>query len=313
MRATILSVFLIAVIAIFSFTKPKKPIQDLNGMKKALKIGYSYVPSGKTLIDGDTIGCQGFFMMKEEVSNLSYKEYLFDLRKNGKMDEYKAAQVDSSKWSSGQILAPKYVQHYFNHPAYKLYPVVNVSREQAEKYCEWLTQIWRRNTGNETIVFRLPTRTEFLRAANGSSITRPYAWNSPYLKNGAGNFQCNFLTIGEGAISRDPETGKLIVRDHSFGFPGNSAEGSADFTAPVRSFSPNEFGIYNLNGNVAEMVSGQNLAVGGDWNSPGFDIRNQSTKKFTEANPMVGFRPVMTFVESSKSEKGSRGSSEKMK
>jgi formylglycine-generating enzyme required for sulfatase activity len=264
-------------------------------MKKVMKSGYAYVPSGFTLIDKDSVSCQGFFMMKEEVSNFSYREYLFDLKKNNRSEDYKQALPDTTKWNTSSFALSKYVQYYFSHPAYRQYPVVNVSKQQAEKYCEWLTRVWRKNTGNESIVFRLPTRAEFLRAANGSSIDRPYSWNSPYIRREDGKFQCNFLSIGAGAISRD-STGKLVVKDFPMDYLAQGAD-FADLTAPVRSFWPNEYGIYNLNGNVAEMISDGNLAVGGDWYSPGFDIRNQSTKKFTEANPTVGFRPVMTFVE----------------
>ena len=297
MKTALLSISSIIVAILFSFSKPKKPVLDLEGMKKALKSGYAYVPSGKTMVEGDSVSCQGFFIMKEEVSNFSYREYLFDLKKSNP-GEYNQALPDTAKWNTSSFALPKYVQYYFSHPAYRQYPVVNVSKIQAEKYCEWLTQVWRKNTGNESIVFRLPTRAEFLRAANGSSIDRPYAWNSPYIRRGDGTFQCNFLAIGAGAIARD-STGKLVVKNFPMDY---LAEGSdnADLTAPVRSFWPNEYGIYNLNGNVSEMVADGNLAVGGDWNSPGYDIRNQSTKKFTEANPMVGFRPVMTFLESSK-------------
>lgn len=299
MKTPFLPIISIIALALFAFAKPKKPIRDLDGMKKIMKSGYSYVPSGVTLVDGDSVSCQGFFMMKEEVSNLSYKEYLFDLKKNNRTEEYQLALPDTSKWVSSTFRLQKYVQHYFNHPAYSQYPVVNITKAQAEKYCEWLSAVWRQNTGNESIVFRLPTRTEFLRAANGSSITRPYSWNSPYLRKGDGTFQCNFLNIGAGSISRDTTTGKLIVKPIHLDYIGEGSD-PADLTAPVRSFWPNEFGLYNLNGNVSEMISEGNLAVGGDWNSPGYDIRNQSTKKFTEASPTVGFRPVMTFVESQK-------------
>jgi len=296
MKTTFLSISLIAITILFSFAKPKKPITDLDGMKKALKLGYSYIPSGFVLEDGKTVSCQGFFMMKEEVSNLSYKEYLSDLKKNNQMEAYTLALPDTAKWHSKYAYTDKYVDYYFAHPAYRNYPVVNVSKAQAEKYCEWLSEVWRKKTGNESIVFRLPTRAEFLRAANGSSIERPYAWNSPYLQRLDGQAQCNFMAIGAGAISRDT-TGKLIVQDFEFDYMAFPNYDSADLTAPVRSFWPNEYGIYNLNGNVSEMISEGNIAVGGDWHSPGYDIRNQSTKKFTEANPMVGFRPVMTFVE----------------
>ncbi len=299
MKTTLTSISLITIAILFSFSKPKKTILNLEGMKKALKSGYAYVPSGYTLIDNDSVSCQGFFMMKEEVSNFSYREYLFDLKQNNRSEDYKQALPDTTKWNTSSFALSKYVQYYFNHPAYRQYPVVNVSKLQAEKYCEWLTRVWRKNTGNESIVFRLPTRAEFLRAANGSSLNRPYSWNSPYIRKEDGKFQCNFLSIGAGAISRD-STGKLLVVKNfpmDYLAPGSDC---ADLTAPVRSFWPNEYGIYNLNGNVSEMISDGNLAVGGDWNSPGFDIRNQSTKKFTEANPTVGFRPVMTFLEGSK-------------
>lgn len=281
---------------LISLKEPKNPITSLSGMKKIMKDGYSYIPSGKTVIEKDTVSCQGFFMLKSEVSNMDYKQYLWDLKQNGKTEEYQAALIDSMKWNSNGFSLEKYVQYYHNHPAYRKYPVVNLTREQAEKYCEWLTLVWRKNTGNKSLVLRLPTRAEFLRAANGNDLNRPYAWSSPYLRRSDGQFQCNFLSIGAGAISRDPESGKLIVMNTPVDFLAGGAD-YADLTAPVISFWPNEFGIYNLNGNVSEMVAEQNIAVGGDWNSPGYDIRNESTKKFTEANPMVGFRPVMTFVE----------------
>lgn len=296
MKTTLLLAAIPLCIFLLSLNKPRKSITTLSEMKKALKEGYAYVPSGKTLIGKDTVSCQGFFMMKGEVSNLNYREYLADLKKNAKPEEYLAALADSSQWNGKQFSLAKYQQYYSNHPAYNQYPVVNLTREQAEKYCEWLTKVWRKKTGNETLIFRLPTRAEFLRAANGSALHRPYAWNSPYLRSSDGKLQCNFLAIDGGAISRDPESGKFIVINTPIDYLAEGAH-YADITAPVYSFWSNEFGIYNLNGNVSEMVSGQNLAVGGDWNSPGYDIRNESVKNFTEANPTVGFRPVMTFVE----------------
>jgi formylglycine-generating enzyme required for sulfatase activity len=300
MKGFYTSIFtLLGTILFLSSAKPKKPISDLEGMKNASRDAFSYIPAGKTLVDGDTITCEQFFISKREVSNLNYQEYLDDLKKSGKIEAYRSALVDSAKWNSNYFRGEKYVTHYFNHKAYKNYPVVNLTRQQAEKYCEWLTQIWRNYTKNQSIVVRLPKRAEFLRASNGSSLDRPYAWNSPYIRTEKGKMMANFLQIDGGCISRDTLTGKLILATNAFDYIGNGGQ-FADVTAPVESYFPNEFGIFHLNGNVSEMVSEQNIAVGGDWNSPGFDIRNQSVKKFTEANPMVGFRPVMTFLESSK-------------
>lgn len=300
MRTTILSLFLIAISLFFSFSKPKYSVPNLGKMKKTLKQVCVYIPPGKTVVDSSTVLCAGFFMSKTEICNSQYTEYLLYLKKRGKMNEYNAALPDTAKWHNWggyNFKNTKYTDYYFNHPAYRDYPVVNITREQAEHFCEWLTERWRNYSGNETVLFRLPTRAEFLRAANGSSLDRPYAWSSPYLRNDKGKFQGNFLTIGAGIISRDTLSGKLIVMSTPYDLLGNGGS-YADITAPVQSYWPNEFGIYHLNGNVAEMVEEKGIAVGGDWTSPGYDIRNQSTKKFTEANPTVGFRMVMTFVES---------------
>ncbi len=292
---------IISVLALFilSFAKPKKPIQDLKSMKKALKIGYEYVPTGQIRYEGDTITVQGFFMYRNEISNFDYLEYLAALKLAGKTEEYIVALPDTLGWRTPLAFGEKYVDYYLRHPAYRDYPVVNITKAQAEKYCEWLTQVWRIKTGNETIVFRLPKREEFLKATYGNSMERTYSWNSPYILNEKGKAQCNFLTIGSGSIARDTITGELVVNrslGEEYGVTGSSSD-FADITAPANSYLPNEFGLYHLNGNVSEMVAEDGIAVGGDWYSPGYDIRNLSTKAFTKPNPTVGFRVVMTFVE----------------
>ena len=66
--------------------------------------------------------------------------------------------------------------------------------------------------------------------------------------------------------------------------------------AKAESYYPNEFGFYNLNGNVSEMISDSEKAVGGDWTCPGYDVRIESEKEFKEAHPTVGFRVVATYL-----------------
>lgn len=48
-------------------------------------------------------------------------------------------------------------------------------------------------------------------------------------------------------------------------------------------FYPNEFGIYNIIGNAAEMVAERGIAKGGSYNDPGFDIRIENEKKYEYA------------------------------
>ena len=57
---------------------------------------------------------------------------------------------------------------YFNHPAYKFNPVVGISKEQAQLFCEWRTDMvnlrWSTvidRDGYNKIKYRLPTEEEF--------------------------------------------------------------------------------------------------------------------------------------------------------
>ncbi len=285
------AVSFISLIALYAFKQPKKAIVSLKDMKKVLKAGYCYVPSGSLIMNGDTVSCQGFFMRNTEVTNFDYKEYLYQLKNKGDLDAYKKALPDSTKWINQVSGGEKMKDHYFSHPVYNYYPVVNLTYEQAEAYCDWLSEVWQQNTGNKSIRFRLPLQAEFLKAAYGTDLERPYSWKGPYLRDNKGLFMANFIHVGEGAITRGKD-GKLEVKTSQI-FNGYNC---TDLMAAAKSYSPNELGLYNLNGNVAEMVAEKGKAVGGSWNSPGYDIRNTSVEEFTTANPKVGFRPVMTFV-----------------
>jgi formylglycine-generating enzyme len=287
----------LTALALVAFRQPKNPVTTLKGMKKLLKGGFAYVPGGHTVLDADTLSCQGFFTMKGEVTNGNYLEYLWSVRKNGGEAAYLAALPDSTGWKPYGF-DDRTAGMFFRHPAYRDYPVVNITKTQAEDYCKWLTDVWRKNTGNNDLVFRLPKRSEFLRAANGTALKRSYSWDGPYLRNRNGAYLCNFAQNGAEGITRDTATGGLKVVYPQELFTGGNAA-SSDLTAPSASYWPNEFGIYNLNGNVAEMIADGNMAVGGSWRSPGYDVRNDAIAEFSGSSPETGFRPVMTFVEKS--------------
>jgi formylglycine-generating enzyme required for sulfatase activity len=126
-------------------------------------------------------------------------------------------------------------------------------------------------------------REEFVYAAKGTNPQRPYAWDGPYLRNSRGLILCNFLYVDSLTAPRELN---------------NMHEGpdSKDLIAPSVSFWPSEFGLYNLNGNVAEMVSEKGKAVGGDWSCKGNNVQNESVKTYVLPDPTIGFRPVMTVV-----------------
>ncbi len=218
----------------FLFSSTQKDDKKLQkNLIKALNENYAFIPAD-SLVDHD------FIIFKTEVSNFNYREFLWELKQSGDQEKWKTAQIDSAKWSTKSWSNKAYETYYHSHVAYNDYPVVNVSKEGAELYCEWLTdKVNSTLKGNYKIIFRLPTHQEWLKAAKGKLELASYAWGGYRLQN---------------------------------------AE------------------VYNMNGNVAEMIADKNVVAGGSWNDPGYDVRNESTTPYVGAARNIGFRMVATVV-----------------
>ncbi|MFT5859177.1 MAG: sulfatase modifying factor 1 [Flavobacteriaceae bacterium] len=288
----LLIAFLSIGLLTISSTLNTKP--TLKSAMKALEGFCNYIPSGSVVVEQDTITVQSFYMSETEITNFQYAEFLYDLKKRGESDKYAVAAINNDRWNTAfnsSSLEPM-ADYYHDHPAYQGYPVVNVSKAGAELYCEWLSaQYDSLSNGDLKLKFRVPTRAEWIRAANGDLNNSAYSWGGTELKDAKGICLANYLKLGAQNITRNEESGEYQIV-----WSVNSSTGDADLTAPAKSYFPNDYGLYNMNGNVAEMVSDGDLAVGGDWNSPGYDIRNQSVKKFEETHPTVGFRIVATYL-----------------
>ena len=125
---------------------------------------------------------------------------------------------------------------YFWHPGYDDYPVVGVTWGQAKAFNAWRTQImneWKQKNG-ETYVqkFRLPSEAEWEFAARGGRHLAPYPWGGPYARNEQGCVLANFKPMR-----------------------GDYVEDANVYTAPVESYSPNDYGLFNMSGNVAEWTN----------------------------------------------------------
>lgn len=278
---------------LISFSNKPKP--SAKSALKILKEFGNYVPGGYAIVDNDTVSVQGFYMSETEITNLQYAEFLSYLRKNGRTEDLKLAQVDSAKWVNKFGFGEPYKEYYHTHPAYHNYPVVNITKEGAELYCKWLTEMYDSISGGElSLQFRIPTRAEYLRASRGENHEQVYSWSGPYLRNSKGCILANFLAFGSENITKDPETEEYkIVR---IPYPSSTIPQDADVLAPAKSYWPNDLGFYNLNGNASEMISDGDFVVGGDWQSTGYDIRNESIKTFEKPQPTVGFRIVASYI-----------------
>ncbi len=292
MKTILLATFVCSSALFLSLSSGKKP-----GLKTALKTleGFcNFVPTGKTVLNNDTLSVQSFYISSGEVTNLQYQEFLHDLKKEGETEKLAIAMIDSVRWNNRLSNNQSFVDYYHQHPAYHNYPVVNISKEGAELFCEWLSQQYDSlSNGELKLTFRLPTRAEWMRAARGDRHYSVYSWGGPYLRNAKGMILANFMRFGAENIHRNTDTGEFEVVP---GPVGPMLSDWADVTAPSLSYFPNDYGIYNMNGNVSEMISNGDFAVGGDWKSPGYDIRNESIKPFTEPDPTVGFRVVASYI-----------------
>jgi formylglycine-generating enzyme required for sulfatase activity len=127
------------------------------------------------------------------------------------------------------------------------HPAVHVSHNDAVAYCRWAGR-------------RLPTEAEWEYAARGGLVGKRYAWGDDLTPDGV--HRCN---IWQGTF---PKT--------------NTVEDGYLGTAPVRSFPPNGYGLYEVAGNVWEWCS--------DWFLPRY-YRNSPTDN--PQGPTIGAGRVM--------------------
>lgn len=129
-----------------------------------------------------------------------------------------------------------YVRLYFSHGGYNDYPVVGVSWEQANAFANWRTDYLRRSLGKEGVYvepYRLPTEAEWEYAARAGVNENKYPWEGDLtMSDDKGCFYANFKPQ-EGNYSKD---GQVI-------------------TSRVGTYAPNDFGLYDMAGNVSEWTS----------------------------------------------------------
>ncbi|MEL6250487.1 MAG: SUMF1/EgtB/PvdO family nonheme iron enzyme [Bacteroidota bacterium] len=235
-----------------------------------------------------------------EVSVVNYKEFLHDIPRE--MAEKYA--LDTTVWSKGFQYLDPVKENYTSHPAFYEYPAVGLSYEGAKAYCAWLTEVINNQEDSyvpfKKVLFRLPTEEEWEKAATADLVETKFPWevlkgvgNPGWAFDKKGQPRANFKVIDQSFIQQDPETGESII-------VGKGIDYTADgymLTAPVRSFTPNPWGIYHMAGNVSEMIDTPGIAKGGSWNSTGYYLRIKSQEIYEEPSAQVGFRIFMEVLE----------------
>ena len=278
----------------------------------------------KTYVDGKPI--------KEE-DNFIYRYEVLDVRslsKSNKTDEEAIDQMDPSTYRDNFVVEKEvkmypstldYQSDYayannetdatfnYEHIAHDDYPVVGITWEQATAFSHWRTHIMNsflRAQGEPILPdFRLPTETEWEYAARGSLSQSPYPWGGPYTRNMRGCFLANFKPLRGNYIA---DGGLKAIK--------------------VRQYNPNNYGLYDMAGNVAEWTSTvydetsgsyshdmnsdnsyvsenedadvlkRKVTRGGSWKDISYFIQNSTrTYEYDDVSTSyIGFRCVMDFL-----------------
>ncbi len=135
------------------------------------------------------------------------------------------------------------------------HPVILISWEDAEAFCQWLSE-------EESRRYRLPTEAEWEYAARAATTSRYWFGDEPPRLAATAN------TADASLLEAMPAA--TWCAEWSDGYP---------FTAPVGRFAPNPWGLYDMHGNVWEWCS--------DWygddfyqRSPEVDPRGPDSGRF---------------------------------
>ncbi len=216
-----------------------------------------------------------FYMDETEVANIHWLEYLHYVRLDSSKEFFESALPDTTVWARDLAYNDPYVDHYLRYPGFRFFPVVGVTWLQAQDYCNWRTITVNlklaedaeledysaaEGGGNQRIPletgvvlpnYRLPTEAEWEYAAQALIGTqwldenqthrRLYPWDGHALRNPygkkIGTFLANFKR-GRGDYA---------------GIAGKLNDG-AMITTYIYDYPPNDFGLYNMAGNVNEWV-----------------------------------------------------------
>lgn len=222
-----------------------------------------------------TVTITSFFMDETEIANIHWLEYLYYISKDSggvTSPAYIKNLPDTAVWIQALSYNDAYVDHYFRYPGFRYYPVVGVSWNQAYSYTKWRTSVVNmqlaKKGGREDLVeiakaggriplesglvlpdYRLPSEAEWEYAAKAlvgtqwldenQTHARLYPWDGHALRNPYGNQMGSFLANFKRG------------RGDYAGIAGKLNDG-AMITEYIYSFPPNDYGLYNMAGNVNE-------------------------------------------------------------
>jgi formylglycine-generating enzyme required for sulfatase activity len=148
-----------------------------------------------------------------------------DAERSGGSNGYKSATNEI-------VIDANFNWQYTGFPQTEDHPVVNVSWNDAAEFCTWLSK-------KQGVAHRLPTEAEWEYACRAGSDK--FFSHGDHIRDLEG-----YANLADAAFQM-----KLPTWDFEQRKPAMWNDGFA-FTAPVKSFKPNAWGLYDMHGNVAE-------------------------------------------------------------
>lgn len=275
-------------------------------------------PKQKLVPPGTVWLRDNLFIDETEVTNFNYCEFLNYLQKT---DTAKRTLMlpDSMCWTRADVgfnQSNPLIKLYLKSFLYRNYPVVGISYEQAIEFCNWRSDMVnvyyyiRENKLNHSsdnflnyiksaphrVKYRLPTKEEW-----------EYA-------SAAGLKYCDY-PLGYEKLTDKEYRPVANTLEFYTAFKKNFSSCSdtipvTEPTNPVYSGKPNRYGLYQMLGNVSELIADR-LVKGLNYSKPMYSIervewpealRTQTynyklTDEYTRPEPWIGFRCVCEVLE----------------
>lgn len=261
-----------------------------------------------------------------ELTNKDYEFFLDYLNTNGYSDQYEVAAFDLSKYD-GMPLAMMKAYHYsYNKsekgkPLFSNYPAMEMTYDAAKLYCEWLTTQYNLQDDRnfKKVKFRLPSRKEWTMAALGYVNFQTWEFEDNIVRarpDGDGKPRFfeeyrigDFDSVSYPWYHSDWFKYRNAIVNHK-GCPlanikmpdkkscnGKLMGDGFIMTSPVMTYFSGDMGLFDVIGNVAEMIDEKGKAMGGSWDHVKGESTITSINNYNGADTRVGFRVFMDVIE----------------
>jgi formylglycine-generating enzyme required for sulfatase activity len=263
-------------------------------MKKPYPAGAVWVDNANVWID------------EAEISNREWRQYEQYQLKNG------VPATELSPETRAQPVADYYTNGFYNY-----YPVVGISYEQAQSFCNWRSHVVTAllnqkqhvaptdtlNPAYVRCLYRLPTESEWEAAAAGQS-NLPFGTTCTTLPVQVAPEAASYLQQRSGSAKSATEIRADIIAYDKTNPSLSTINCAQEVPYFIQSATPgyayqeptNYYGLYQMLGNAAELVQEKGITKGGSYRDALPDCRIKAQGTYTGPAHYIGFRAAAVIT-----------------